>query len=172
MSVKNGSSQTFQNFCGLAYINSKTTYVNQNGVYVPQDAVQSMPSSVFTTGSLLIINPSMDLSLPSYLSNGSIGAYNFQITINYYNNSQDIFDPEICIICANSGIFSSQSGSSQIVINTTTSQASDPVTQASFARTVGGSFQDGILSNVKHIPCFKLRLHKGMSGSGVQSLVK
>ena len=138
-----------------------------------------MPSSVFTTGSLLIVNPSMDLSLPSYLSNGSIGSYNFQVTIKYYNNSQDVFEPEICIVTANSGIFTSQSGSSQIqtglltkeiVVNTSSSQASDPVTQASYARTVGGSYLDAILSNVRHVPAFKHRLHKAISkGSGMTS---
>jgi hypothetical protein len=174
MSVKNGSSQSWQKFSGLAYTDSKITYVAQGALLVPFEVIDSMPSTIFTSGSLLVINPALDLSLPSYLSNGSIGSYNFQIQMNIYNNSMEVFSPEIIIITANSGTFTSQSGSSmiqsgllfkEIVINTTTSQRSDPVTVSSYARTVGGSYLDGILTNVKHIPIFKNR----MKGSGVAS---
>ena len=174
MSVKNGSSQSWQEFSGLAYTDSKITYMEQSGSLVPFEVINSMPSTIFTSGSLLVINPALDLSLPIYLSNGSIGSYNFQIQMNIYNNSLEVFSPEIIIITANSGTFTTQSGSSmiqsglltkEIVINTTTSQRSDPVTVSSYARTVGGSYLDGILTNVKHIPIFKNRL----KGSGVAS---
>ena len=174
MSVKNGSSQSWQEFSGLACTDSKITYMEQSGSLVPFEVINSMPSTIFTSGSLLVINPALDLSLPIYLSNGSIGSYNFQIQMNIYNNSLEVFSPEIIIITANSGTFTTQSGSSmiqsglltkEIVINTTTSQRSDPVTVSSYARTVGGSYLDGILTNVKHIPIFKNRL----KGSGVAS---
>jgi hypothetical protein len=178
MSVKNGSSQSFEEFSGVAYADTKVVYTADavTGDLSPQEVVPSMPATVFTTGSLLVINPALDLSLPSYLSNGSTGQYNFQVTVNYYNNSMDSFSPELVIITANSGQFVTQSGSSMIqsglltkdiVVSTNASQSNDPVTHNSYARTVGGSYLDSILTNVKKIPLFKRHHHK--SGSGIDS---
>ena len=65
---------------------------------------------------MLVINPSLDLSLPAYLSNSSLGQYNFTFNIDVYNQYKTPITPEICVITVNSGIFTTQLGSS--VINT------------------------------------------------------
>jgi hypothetical protein len=103
MSQDNNSSQSFAEFSGLQMINNNATGC---GTIVP------------TTGSLLVLSPAQ-LSLPSFLSSGSVGNFNFQFQIsvtNFYSDSQypNGIQPEICIICANSGIFSTQQGTSMI----------------------------------------------------------
>jgi hypothetical protein len=100
MSVRNGSSQSFEEFSGMA------SSIHKNG---------EIPERTLTTGSLLIINPALDLSLPSYLSNGSIGQFNFTMNITYENIfTGTAFNPEVCVICCNSGTMTTISGSSMI----------------------------------------------------------
>jgi hypothetical protein len=103
MSQDKKSSQSFAEFSGLQMKNDNATGC---GTIVP------------TTGSLLVLSPAQ-LSLPSFLSSGSVGNFNFQFQIsvtNFYSDSQypNGIQPEICIICANSGIFSTQQGTSMI----------------------------------------------------------
>jgi hypothetical protein len=92
MSQDKKSSQSFAEFSGLQMKNDNATGC---GTIVP------------TTGSLLVLSPAQ-LSLPSFLSSGSVGNFNFQFQIsvtNFYSDSQypNGIQPEICIICANSG---------------------------------------------------------------------
>jgi hypothetical protein len=71
-------------------------------------------SSTVPTGSLLVLNPALDFSLPEFLSCGSLGQFSFQFNITVKNNYNLTFAPEICIITKNDGLFVTQQGTSVI----------------------------------------------------------
>lgn len=71
-------------------------------------------TSTVPTGSLLVINPALDLSLDQMLSCGSLGQFSLQFNITVKNNYQVNVTPEICIITKNDGIFVTQQGTSII----------------------------------------------------------
>jgi len=156
MSVRNGSSQSFEEFSGLA-----------------SSGDGAIPERTLTTGSLLIINPAMDLSLPSYLSNGSIGQFNFTMTISYKNISEEDITPEVCIICCNSGTMTTISGSSMIQTGLLTkdivvnSSSTESMPFNTYSRLIGGNVSDRPLTNVKKL--FHSLKKKIISGSGVKS---
>lgn len=168
ISVNNHSQQSWLEFSGQA-----SSANNASGV----------GSLIATTGSLLILNPAYDLSLPDYLSCGSIGQYNFQFQISVTNIDPAQLTPEICIICVNSGVFTTLSGSSniftgiltkQMVLDAKTSEeAVDPVTSVQYKRYVGGSLLNRVASAVKHMgPPIRRKVGLGvgsqsMSGAGV-----
>lgn len=172
ISVNNHSTQSWAEFSG-----SVQQAVNNTGVGTP----------ISTTGSLLILSPAYDLSLPDYLSSGSIGQYNFQFQINVTNIDNVAVTPEICIICVNSGIFTTIAGSSniytgvltkQMVLDAKTNEESvDPVSSVQYGRMVGGSLMNRIATTASQIPVVKDCIGKarrmvGMgvpSGSGVSS---
>ena len=143
MSVKNGSTQSWAEFSGQA-----TYKVTAAG------ALTGGGKLVGTTGSLLIINPAFDLSLPDYLSCGSIGSYNFQFNINVTNTiSRDgeNIAPELVTITANSGVFVTQQGQSQIFTGLATKEMvlsaksqKDAVSSVQYLRMVGGKMLNSI----------------------------
>lgn len=171
ISVNNHSQQSWAEFSGQVN-NAVSGAGNGNGV----------GSFRSTTGSLLILNPAYDLSLPDYLSCGSIGQYNFQFQISVTNIDGDPVTPEICIICVNSGVFTTLSGSSniftgiltkQMVLDAKTSEeAVDPVTSVQYKRYVGGALLNRCAAAVKRMPkSMRRKLGMGVSatsmGSGV-----
>jgi len=97
MSSRNGSNQSFLEFNGSCMGN------NSDG-----DG-----TSVATSGSLLIIDPVYDLSLPDYISSGSSGQYNLQFSINVSNQYLTGIAPEIVTICCNSGVIVTNQGATQ-----------------------------------------------------------
>jgi hypothetical protein len=107
LSQKNGCNQNWQEFSGQAFDNKALTTVS--GL-----SSNDAPANVATTGSLLVLSPPMDLSLPDYLSSGSLGNFNFQITLNVKNYGLEEVTPEVCVICVNSGIFITQQGVSSV----------------------------------------------------------
>jgi hypothetical protein len=135
LSCEAGSSQTFLEFAGRA---------NNN-------AVSGAGSTISTTGSLLVLAPSQCLSLPAMLSSGSIGQFNFQVTLNVTNLSSSTITPEIVILTANSGIMVNQSGSSavytgiltrQMVVDTATGANVPAVEVPTYTRMVGGKMSN------------------------------
>jgi len=165
MSFRNGSQQSFYEFQGRAGINNSAS-----GVQNP----------VATTGSLLVLNPSIDFSLPSYLSASSLGQYQFQFNINVANQFPFTITPEICIITMNSGIFATQQGTSQIFTGILTkdqvlrTKEQNPVPQletSEYQRLVGGKLANhgmaNILKMIRHHP----KHHKdgGVMSAGVMS---
>ena len=167
ISVNNHSTQSWAEFSGLA---------------MEANNASGIGGFVSTTGSLLILNPAYDLSLPDYLSCGSIGQYNFQFQINVTNIDNQVITPEICIICVNSGIFTSLSGSSniytgiltkQMVLDAKTSEeAVDPVSSVQYKRMIGGAYLNRVASAVKKIKKLPRKIGMGvgtsaMTGSGV-----
>lgn len=172
ISVNNHSQQSWAEFSGV-----QNSANNVTGVGLP----------VLTTGSLLVLSPAYDLSLPDFLSSGSIGQFNFQFTVNCTNIEGETVTPEICVICVNSGIFSTVAGSSniytgiltkQMVLDSKTNEESvDPVSSVQYGRMVGGSMVNRIASAAAKMPFVrhledKVRSLTGMgvhSGGGVSS---
>lgn len=172
ISSANNSTQNWQEFNGSASVASASS--------------TAVSASVNTTGSLLILSPAFDLSLPDYLSSGSIGQYNFQMQMNVTNNSTEAFTPEICIMCVNSGVFTTIAGSSSIftgiltksmVLNAKAEESVDPVSSAQYKRMIGGNIGNRIATAVKKMPFLRdiagqARKLVGMgvpSGAGVMS---
>lgn len=143
ISYRNGSSQSFYEFRGKANVNNNAT----GGV-----------SAVPTTGSLLVLNPVNDFSLPSYLSASSLGQYQLQFNLRVSNQYDfSVVQPEICIITINSGIFATQQGTSQIFTGILTKEQvlrtkeQNPVPQldsVEYKRMVGGKLQNRGMGNV------------------------
>lgn len=155
MSVKNGSTQSWAEFSGQA----NTTNTNGGA------------SAVASTGSLLVINPAYDLSLPDYISCGSLGNYNFQFQVNATNQFSATISPEIIVVCVNSGIFTTQQGVSavytgiltkEMVLSAKATQQADAFHSQEIKRMTGGRMLDGALTAMKG-----MRRHiKGAGGSG------
>jgi hypothetical protein len=162
ISVNNHSQQSWAEFSGISNV---------------ADNASGTGDTIFTTGSLLILSPAIDLSLPDYLASGSIGQYNFQFTISCTNNSGAAVVPEICVVCVNSGIFTTIAGSSniysgiltkQMVLDAKTNEESvDPVSSVQYNRLVGGSMLNRIATAVKKVPFS--RNFKRLVGQGVMS---
>jgi hypothetical protein len=147
LSERNGSSQSFAEFCGQQYI--------QNGLTYPVAGVGTGTTGLIaTTGSVLVLNPAYDLSLPDYITCGSLGNYNFQFNINvaYQQGAQSLTNQtlqslEICVVCVNSGIFTTQQGVSavytgiltkEMVLGAKSHQQASAMTSMEVARMVGG----------------------------------
>jgi hypothetical protein len=135
MSVRNGSTQSWAEFSGVAV----------------QYAATGKGKIANTTGSLLIINPAYDLSLPDYISCGSLGNYNFQFQVGVSNQisvAPAAITPEICVVCVNSGIMTTQQGVSAIytgiltkemVLDAKSKQQASAAKSAEVKRMVGGA---------------------------------
>ncbi|CAN0389690.1 unnamed protein product, partial [Ectocarpus fasciculatus] len=91
MSVRNGSKQHWYEFGGRAVGSSE-------GV------------AKYGAGSILVIDPSKDLCLPDYLTNGSIGSYSFSMNLTVKNTHAVALPPEIMIVCQYDGIFVTEAG--------------------------------------------------------------
>ena len=164
MSVRNGSTQSWREFSGVANV-----AVGGTG----KGAV------VNTTGSLLIINPAYDLSLPDYITCGSLGNYNFQFQMGATNTVSAVgganITPEICCICVNSGILTTQQGVSAIYTGIITKemclaaksrQQASAMKSAEISRMVGGNMLNMPLHGIVKRFCEK---RGGVSSGGVSS---
>jgi hypothetical protein len=117
------------------------------------------PVSVGTIGSVLAISPAMHLSLPPYLSSGSLGSFSLQMDVrvrNNYNAGLPAVAPEIVVIICNSGLFSTVAGSSSITTGLLTKQmildvqqSGDVIDKSDVDRLVGGSLANKVASVVK-----------------------
>lgn len=129
--LQNGVNQSYAEWGGLAVRNSDT----------------GQGLAVSTTGSILAINPALDLSLPPYLSCGSLGAFQFSCTLQVYNQFSTPIAPEIVILSINDGLFATELGSStafsgllnkDLVLNTLTYQAENPISAQMYTEQIGG----------------------------------
>jgi hypothetical protein len=136
LSRRNGSSQNWFEWYGIA---------SRNG------AEGNVP--VGTIGSILVIDPAKDLSIPEFLSNSSSGSFNLQIqlniTCNYgYSTNNPTYPVEIMTICVNSGIFTCQAGvcssevgvlNKEVVLNTKMNSSPESMMmQSEYERLIGG----------------------------------
>lgn len=158
------SSASTQDLYRISKINgSQQSWLEFWGYAGKAAAAATLPNPVIgnylysTSGSLIIINPSRDLSLPYYLSNGSVGSYNIQFKVDVINNTTDNFIPELVLITANSGIMVNQDGETDIytglltkelVVNSSVKQEGIP--SASYNRLVGG----GVIDNQDDKPVY------------------
>ena len=156
ISARNGSAQSFAEFRGFA------------GAIQPAPGTPTTTGVVRTptTGSLLVLSPVMDFSLPSYLSASSLGQYQFQFNMSVTNQYDfAIAQPEICIITINSGVFATQQGTSQIftgiltkeqVLRTKEQNPVPHLASSEYARLVGGKLMNrgmgAVASFVKENP--------------------
>lgn len=140
LSIRNGSTQSWEEFSGQAMVVNNTT---------------GGGSVIGTTGSLLVLNPAYDLSLPDYITCGSLGNYNFQFQCSVSNQFGFSITPEIIIICVNSGIFVTQSGVSSVytglltkemVLSAKSSQQASAMTSMEVCRMTGGNMLNGALT--------------------------
>ena len=127
MSVANGLKQSWYEFSGKAQV------YNQPGGNV----------QISTCGSVLVIDASRDLLLPAYLSTSSLGQFQYQMNMNVTNLSNEDLAPEVLVITANSGLFTTIAGSSQVqtallnkemVVNTSTQDGADAISSNEYNR--------------------------------------
>jgi hypothetical protein len=136
LSQKNHSSQSYYEFIGQANAN----------VNIGADAGKG--ETIPSLGSLLVLNPAMDFGLNSMYSASSAGQFNFQFTLQVYNQTNENITPEICVITVNSGLFITENGVSstqtglltrEMVLNTKNNRAVD-LDRSSYKRLIGGAF--------------------------------
>jgi hypothetical protein len=164
LSVKNGSTQSWREFSGVANIAVGGT---------------GKGSNINTTGSLLVINPAYDLSLPDYITCGSLGNYNFQFQVGATNTVSAAggaaITPEICVVAVNSGIMTTQQGVSAIytgiltkemVLGAKSRQQASAMKSAEIARMVGGNMLNMPLHGIVKRFCEK---RGGVMSGGVPS---
>lgn len=174
LSRRNGSSQNFFEFFGMA---------SRNGA--------DKNEMVGTIGSILIIDPVKDLSLPEYLSNSSSGSFNLQIQLNIvcnygYSANNSTYPVEIMTTTVNSGIFTCQSGvcssevgvlNKEVVLNTKMNTAPESIMmQSEYERLIGGRRHQmsrfnnpALMSHKRNNSMYQPRMHmgSGVSGGGV-----
>ena len=162
ISYRNGSAQSFYEFAGNARNNYTGVADAITGDVTYTSELVGRGAEVGTIGSLLVLNPVYDFNLPSYLSNSSLGQYNLYFTIEVTNQSGvDVINPEICVVTINSGIFTTQLGTS--IINTgiltkedvlRTKEQKPSMDTTDYRRYVGGN-----LANMGSANCMKLLKH-------------
>ena len=153
-------SVTFNNASGLlasataADLYSKVSYVNGSGqtwlefggkVQVT-DTATGASSTKAGLGSVLVLDPAAQFSLPPYLSASSLGQFQLMLEISVRNQFDYAVQPEIVIIAVNSGVFSTVAGSSQIFTGMLTKEAvltakagDVKMTTGDYDRLIGGS---------------------------------
>ena len=163
MSMRNGSSQNFNEFYGEASVN------------IGEGTGQAIP----TTGAMLVINPTIDFGLPNYLSAGSQGNFNFQFNLSVYNTQPYPITPELVLICVNSGIMVTSQGVSnlytgmltkELVLKTNETTEVDPISTVEYSRLVGGKSSNMPLTALHKV--YKQRHGKmsaGVSSGGIMS---
>lgn len=103
-----------------------------------------------TGGSPLVINFGTDLELSGGLASGSIGNYNLQFNIEFFNQTATDIAPELVVITLNSGIFTTMNGTSSIftaLLNRSDvldAQTQRPIGQQDVRRLVGNGFMDNL----------------------------
>lgn len=132
LSQKNGSNQSYEEFIGNLMVNDNT-----NG------GISAKPS----LGSLLVLDPMRDFSIPSEaISNGSTGQFQMQITCSFKNQFPFAISPEMLIVTSVDGIFQLDDGTAKKFIGNVSDtivlqakQKSDTISSAEFNKMTGGS---------------------------------
>ena len=152
LSVANGSKQDLYEFMGAASVSSGA---RKN-----------------TTGSILVLNPARDLSLPDYLSNGSIGQYSLQLDIRVRNLDTVNVTPEILIIAEYDGFFLTEAGQSMkqtglltkdLVVNSTMAQFGESSKYIESYNKSNGSNLSA--SSMRNIPLLNMKKSEKSGGA-------
>jgi hypothetical protein len=147
MSMRNGSTQSWAEFSGEQWNTSQSA--------------TGEGANVKTTGSLLVLSPPYDLSLPDYLTSGSLGNFNFQIRLDVQNLSSKALVPEVCVVCVNSGIFVTSQGVSSVYSGILTREMTLKTKSTSAESSIGEEKMSGGMMQNRH-PLRKMM--KGMKG--------
>jgi len=162
MSMRNGSSQNWNEFYGEASVNTGEGV----GELIP------------TTGAMLVINPTIDFGLPNYLSAGSQGNFNFQFNLSVYNTQAYPITPELVLICVNSGVMVTSQGVSslytgmltkELVLKTNESTEVDPISTVEYQRLVGGKISNMPLTALHKVFKQQHPMSAGVSSGGAMS---
>ena len=155
MSIQNGSTQNYYEFSGAGAVGS--SYVaDVTGDLVKNDGTNCI---IPTTGSVLVIDPAIDLGLDVEYSNCSSGQFNIQFNVTVTNQTKDTFQPELLLICVNSGIFTTENGSSSIetglfnremVLET---KSKPGILDSMSFKTITGGALENVNSIHKHLKC-------------------
>jgi hypothetical protein len=163
LSTRNGSNQTWEQFTGFANVLGDGPLGINLGI---------SPTLVPTGGSMLVLNPAYDLSLPDYIAPGSLGNYNLQFNLQVINQFSETITPEIVIICVNDGIMTTTQGVSstytgiltkQLVLDSKSMRA---VPSTKDDRMIGGRPMTGLVRHGYH------NAHRQMSGCGTSGGAK
>ena len=153
LSVKNGSQQTWSEFSGSAFVNAP----DGQGGLVP------------TTGSVFIVSPT-DLSLPDYLTAGSLGAFQLQFEASVYNQFNEVVNVELCVVACNSGIFVLQQGTANIYTGILTreavlaSKSQEPTGEPD--RMIGGKLLNrGMVRHPRHLGMKMMTAPRAVGGA-------
>jgi hypothetical protein len=182
MSVRNGSSQSWEEFSGKRNMTQGAMgSVIENSNY-PQALQAGQNWTTGTCGSLIVISPN-DLNLPDFLAGSSLGQFQVFFQMNITNQFFEDIVPEICVIAVNSGTFTTIQGQSifntgiltkQSVLDAKQQAPVDKFDTAEYARLVGGHGMDekplSALKNLVHR--FKKRhskLEAGHASGGATS---
>jgi len=164
MSRDNGVQQSWFEWSGRA-----NSYFSTLDATALTDVSQMMR---LTAGSVLVINPAKDLSLPPNLSNGCIGQFNFQIDVTGINYTSADITPELIIIPVNSGVFTTIAGTSSITTGLLTSQTvaaintsgTSRISSQRNGRLMGGSLSAGVAATMKNDPVISKAISASTNG--------
>lgn len=158
ISRKNGCQLSWLEWSGRASLSRQ--YVGPG----PNVNLSASALDVSTVGSVLVLSPAYDLSLPSYLSNGSLGQFSFQINLTVFNNAQNTLgsgiqvQPEVVVVAVNSGLFTTIAGNSATYTGLltkdmvlSTSQSGEEVDRNEYERLIGGSMANRVANAIKSL---------------------
>lgn len=179
LSVMNGSNQSWEQFRGSASAQLMLPATLNGAADVSCYASPTGWSyPVPTSGSCLIIS-SKDLNLPDFLSAGSLGQFQLFFQVSVSNQLPEEVIPEICVVCYNSGIFTTMQGASQFNVGLLTKQKvldtkkDSPVSSMDsheYERLVGGRMNDSSLTGLAQlVKKFRNRRHGGVSSGGAST---
>ena len=124
-------------------------YYEYSGVGISNDT-QGVPKNMSTIGSILSIDPAIDLSIDSQYSNSSGGQFNMQFDLQLFNQGDEEITPTLYLVVVNSGIFVTENGASsfltgllnqEMVLETKTHDAITD-THSYDKKMVGGSIEN------------------------------
>lgn len=151
ISRKNGNKQSWYEWSG-----ESNGYIDPGAVdqtFAQVNAAQYVP----TTGGVLVLDPAYDLSLQGpYLSDGSLGAFQVQMTLTLKNTYTAPVAPEIVVITANSGVLTTVAGNSSLYSGLVNMQVAMETIQKDGSRAVSMDGEDD-------------RLIGGMKGSAMSA---
>jgi hypothetical protein len=176
MSVRNGSAQSWLEWSGQVQYSALA--VNRNIYGTTSAELAGVPYQLPSSGSMIVLNPSLDFSLPSYLTASSLGQYQLQFNLRVRNQFPYAFTPELCVIAVNSGLFVTETGASQIFTGILTKEqtlqtkAQNPVAHLDtyeYQRLVGGKMGNMGMGSLHKMMKHYKKMHKGEETGGVSA---
>lgn len=137
-------------------------------------AADGQPISIPTIGSVLALNPAIDLSLDPAMANGSKAQLNLQMNVRVKNNGSTSISPEVVIICVSSGIMTTSAGNSSLHTGlldrslVMDASAAPRVSRTHLKRLVGSGLFESLGKALRSIPAVA-EVIKGATGGAAKS---